>query len=83
MRGVVRRERGAGDSDENVPKVNVSVLGDTVQRSEETTQAAMLIWVAVEVKRMGSPGCGLLPADWQGRRGSECYVLLMKERASL
>ena len=33
---------------------------------------------------MGHPGCGLLQADWQGRRGvSACCVLFLEERVSL
>ena len=45
MRCFFERERGAGDSEENVSKVCVSA---------ETTQAAMRMWPAVEVKLHGT-----------------------------
>ena len=50
--GVVGRERGASD-----PGENVSMLGETVESAQKERgnyQAAMLMWLAVEVKLKGT-----------------------------
>ena len=46
-----------GDRDEDVSKVSVAMVGETAEsppQSAETTQAAVLIWLAVEVKLNGT-----------------------------
>ena len=85
MRGVVGRERGPGDSDENVPEVSASMLGETVESAPEECRnypdTAMLIWLAVEVKLNGTSRMWLLQADWQGRRKSQGMLrVVLKKR---
>ena len=50
------------------------------RRSAETTQAAMLIWLAMEVK-LNVGCCKLIRKEGEGI--SECCVLFLEERASL